>query len=117
MANIVTGGLGLPEEGSLVTGGMGATAPELPGAISATLTGTGTVTAYLADGSTPEPEPSGGSWPLHYFTPQPAPVTTTVGHLAATLTGSSRVFADATTTEHQPTGFDDLALLLTLELV
>jgi hypothetical protein len=115
---IVARGLGQPD-GPLVTGGYGSTEPAPPGSIGAHLTGTGVLAATLTDGATPpEPEPTGGgTWPLHYFTPKPAPTPRRVGELAAHLSGASRVFAEATTTEHQPTGFDDLALLLTLELV
>ena len=45
---IVTGGYGQPEEGGLVTGGYGLSEPAPPGAISANLTGTGTVAQLAA---------------------------------------------------------------------
>jgi hypothetical protein len=53
MANLVAGGLGLPGEGSIVVGGLGATETN-PNAMSATLAGSSTVTATLtATGTTP----------------------------------------------------------------
>lgn len=47
MANIVTHGLGQPDEGAIVALGMGASEPAPPGAMSATLSGSGSLTAAL----------------------------------------------------------------------
>lgn len=120
---IVARGLGQPD-GPLVTGGYGSTEPAPPGSIGAHLTGTGVLAATLTNGATPEPEPTGQGWgwTAHHLALLKAqqeqqarrPI---VGSLGAHLYGTSRVYAEATTTEYQLTGFDDLALLLTLELV
>ncbi len=123
MANIVTHGLGQPDEGAIVALGMGASEPAPPGAISATLSGSGAISATLTDGAAPVAQ-GGWGWTQHHIDllhaqqaleQQPRPPI--VGELSANLHGASRVFAEATTTEHAPSGFDDLALLLTLELV
>lgn len=59
---IVTGGLGQPESGSIVAGGLGSTSETNPNAMQAALVGSSTITANLtATGSTPEPEPTTGS--------------------------------------------------------
>lgn len=120
---IVARGLGQPD-GPLVTGGYGTSELAPEGAIAAHLYGTGALTATLTNGATPEPEPSGQGWgwTAHHIALLKAqqadharrPVA---GAMSAHLAGTCRVFAEATTTEHKPTGFDDLALLLTLELV
>lgn len=126
MANIVTHGLGQPDEGAIVALGMGASEPAPPGAMSATLTGSGALTATISDGGTPPVETGGGwGWTQHHIDllhaqqalEQQQPRPPVVGVLSANLRGTCRVFAEATATEHAPTGFDDLALLLTLELV
>lgn len=65
MANIVTHGLGQPDEGAIVTLGMGASEPAPLGAISATLSGSGSLTATLtATGEeTPTTAGAGGKFP------------------------------------------------------
>lgn len=114
--SIVTRGLG---GGDLVTGGLGSEAADDPGSMSALLVGAGTVTAALS--FTSGDAPSGGwGWTQHHLDllrqQQHAAARTTVD-MSAALYGSAHVEATATTTERPLTGFDDLALLLTLELV
>jgi hypothetical protein len=88
---IVVGGLGLPEEGSLVAGGLGVSESS-PNAMSATLAGTSSLTATLTgvDNSGPpvaQPMGGGAAWyPLDRITTRP-------GRMAATLTGSSHLTA------------------------
>jgi hypothetical protein len=47
VANIVTHGLGQPDEGAVVLGGLGTTAPAPPGSMSATLAGSGSLAGSL----------------------------------------------------------------------
>lgn len=61
---IVTGGLGQPEAGALVAGGLGAGAPVPEGTIYATLTGSGSLTGGIV----------------------------ALGHLAATLSGAGDIY-------------------------
>lgn len=104
---VATGGYGLPEEGSLVTGGMGASEPAAPGAISATLTGTGSVTAAITSTDQVPGVTFGGgaSRPLR-----------TIGVLSADLSGSSRLTA-AIDFDVTPLAWQQLEALLLLEMV
>ena len=109
--SIVTRGLG---GGSLVAGGLGLTEPAAPGEMSALLGGAGSLTGTLATtGETPAPIPYGG---------RAAPRTTTrpprrKASMSAVLAGTGHVNATAQATVREITGFDDLELLLALELV
>lgn len=82
---IVVGGLGLPEEGSLVTGGLGVSESS-PNAMSATLAGSSSVVAVLtgAEDYAQHDGPATGS------VRRPAP---RVARLSATLAGSSSLTA------------------------
>lgn len=60
MANIVTHGLGQPDEGAIVALGMGASEPAPPGAMSATLSGSGALTAALTATGEETPTTAGG---------------------------------------------------------
>lgn len=97
---LVTGGLGQPESGAIVAGGLGASETN-PNAMRATLAGTSGLTATLTNGSappTPPPEPTTGGGRNHYlpstkslrprieYAPTPAWAT-------AHLSGTSRVTA------------------------
>lgn len=87
MANIVTGGLGLPEEGAIVAGGLGASEPAGPGT---TYAKTGGGVATLEAGgqqvvTTEEPPSSGGS----YRPRQPAPVPAYVPRVYAKAGGAT----------------------------
>jgi len=53
---IVTGGLGQPEEGSLVAGGLGISETN-PNALRAVLSGSGAIVGTLTDGGAPAPAP------------------------------------------------------------
>ncbi len=52
--SLVTGGLGQPEQGAIVAGGLGAAEPTAPGAIAGTATGVATCTGTLT-GTTGQP--------------------------------------------------------------
>lgn len=94
---IVTGGLGQPESGAIVAGGLG-TSETNPNAMRAVLAGTSTIAANLTAGGapTPEPEPTGGHKYRPYRYPQiildppkaPEPIP---GVLVAHLSGTSRL--------------------------
>jgi len=60
VANLVTHGLGLPDEGAIVTQGLGASEPAPPGAMSATLAGSGSLAAALAATGEETPTTAGG---------------------------------------------------------
>lgn len=82
---VVTGGYGLPEEGSIVAGGMGL-AEQVEGAIVAHLSGSGALTADLTAESAAII--GGAPWAI--------PIrleTVTVGELSATLTGTAALTA------------------------
>ena len=107
---IVVRGLGLPEDGALVAGGLGVSESN-PGAITATLSGSSSLTATLTAGdATPPPVPSGngGSHGARLYRRKPTAIS-------ARLVGSSSLRADLSFVAN----FDDsdIELLLMLELV
>lgn len=87
---IVTGGLGLPEEGALVAAGLGVAEPAPPGAISAALTGGASITALLIANPTP-PSRYGSGGGVIDRTPRPI-----VGVMAARITATAAVNAEIT---------------------
>ena len=108
-------GRGLPD-GPIVTGGLGFNEPATPGAMSALLVGTGTVTATL---STLTGEPSAAArFGTGYVIPLNKWGVRRFADTSARITGTGTLTATATTTERQPDDWaDQLAVLLTLELV
>lgn len=89
---IVAHGLGQPEDGALVAGGLGIAESD-PNALRAVLSGSGTLTASLANG-TPQPEPprrSGQAARYRPFVyPKPAPSPAAIpAPMVAHLSGSS----------------------------
>lgn len=126
---IVARGLGQPEDGALVAAGLGTAEPAAPGTMSAQLVGTGSLTATAStDTGVAETPPSGGSpFPPPWYGPRVVPTRpkpprkktrrTQPVDLAATVQGGSTVTATAVTTSRLPVEWDDLALLLQLELV
>ena len=90
---IAARGLGLPEDGALVVGGLGTVEVDA-NAMSATLNGASTLTATLtADAEQPVTPPAGGgnTMPSLSF---PRKRKTIVGVMAATLNGTSTLAAD-----------------------
>lgn len=117
-------GRGLPD-GPIVTGGLGFNEPATPGAMSALLVGTGTVTATLSTLTGEPSEPGGGwGWTAHHLAllkqqqEQTRPQPSTVAMSAVLIGYGDVVTATPATTERQPDDWaDQLAVLLTLELV
>lgn len=83
---IVARGLGQPEAGAIVSDGLAATEPAAPGSISATLTGTSTLTADLT--ATGAVLPSGRFLAAPWLLERKQ-----VAAMSATLTGSSSLSA------------------------
>ena len=90
---IVARGLGQPEDGALVVGGLG-TVTVGPNAMSATLTGTSTLTATLTAGDV-EPPVVGGGAPggARVRFVQLPPLVNQPRSISATLTGSGELTA------------------------
>lgn len=109
---IVAHGLGLPEEGALVAGGLGLT-EQVAGAMSATLTGSGTLTATLTTTTTNTPPADPQTGRPGNWRPKKKPAVTV--ELSARLGGRSTFAADLDVAVHM----DDLDFeqLLVLELV
>lgn len=98
--SIVANGLGQPEQGAIVAAGLGASEPAAPGAISAHLTGTASVTATLTA--------VGGSAGLRRSGRRRITYTVaTPGYMHATLTATASVAADIEFTVN----FDDTDLI------
>jgi hypothetical protein len=119
---IVTGGLGQPEEGALVVGGLGATETD-PNALRATLGGSCTIVAVLTDGGTPAPAPprTGGGG---YYQPRPVPAKKKPrkrkpipANAAAHLHGTSNVYARIDFTIDPDQLAYELTVALLLDLV
>lgn len=115
--NLTAGGLGQPG-GLLVTGGMGAAQPAAPGAISAHLYGSGTLTVALTDGSSGPTQPyqPGGGRPVRWdgWLPDRQPIP---GPMAAHLYGSGSLTGDLEGVLLIPLWVDQLADLLLFDLV
>lgn len=114
---IVAGGLGLPEQGAIAAGGYGQTEPAAPGAMSATLTGSGTCTATLtATGATPAFAGRRRKGPRHVkvlpISAAPAPIIRVA--MTAQLAGTGECSATLTALDFNLT---DLELLFVLDLV
>ena len=86
---VVTGGYGLPEEGSIVAGGMGL-AEQVEGAMVAHLSGSGALTATLT-GVEEHPFIPGAA-----FVQPRRDIRVTVGSMSATVSGSSALSANLT---------------------
>lgn len=120
---IVTGGLGQPESGSIVAGGLGAAEVD-PNRLRAVLVGSSSILANLTDGSAPapEPEPTGGHKYRPYRYPQiildppkaPEPIP---GVLVAHLSGTSRLSGSLDFTIDADLLAYELAAALLLDLV
>jgi hypothetical protein len=118
---IVSRGLGLPEDGAIVAAGLGVT-EQVPGAMTATLAGVGTLTAALTytGGAEPDTGLSGPRTAVRIIPPKFKPPRhrkplVVVGHMTARLTGTGTLTAEL--------GFEirfrdqDLEQLLILDLV
>lgn len=103
---IVAQGLGQPEDGALVAGGLGLT-EQVAGAITAHLTGGGTLTATLTATGTTGGHPAGGATRTFYI---PAPPPRIVAPIAAHLSGSGDLYAWVTAEDYETD--DELVLLL-----
>ena len=88
---IVTRGLGQPEDGALVALGL-AVVEQVPGAITAILSGSSSVTASLTSTSV-EPETPAGGFPFGEVVVLPPYRPAVVGEMSARLAGSSNVTA------------------------
>lgn len=117
---IVAHGLGQPEQGAIVAGGLGATEVD-PNALRAVLSGSGAILATLTDGATPEPPAPAGTgspgfqgWVIPV--PQQAPKAKP-GHLVATLTGTSSLTASIDFTIDPDQLAYELSVALLLDLV
>ena len=115
---IVAHGLGQPESGAIVAGGLGAAETD-PNALRAHLSGSSSVLAVLSDGSAPVAPPStGGRTPYYYYTPphpvEPQPIP---GRLVAHLHGDSRLHAHLDFTLDPDWLAAELATALLLDLV
>lgn len=95
---IVSGGLGLPEEGALVAAGLGVSETD-PNALRAHMYGEGSLTGTLADGAQAPPTIGGGALvALRSTYPKPKPPRRKkpqpiAGWLSAHLTGSGLITA------------------------
>lgn len=118
---IVSGGLGLPEEGALVVAGLGATTTDT-NAIAATLAGSSTLSASLTDGSTPTPPPAtggGGVWyPPSRLPKRERPRITAIPvDISAKLAGRGSLAADLTYEIDTGALLAEMASALLLELI
>ncbi len=119
---IVTGGLGQPESGAIVAGGLGTSQTD-PNAMRATLAGSCTITANLtATGSTPEPEPTTGSGGRNRYLPstktlRPRIEFVTAARITAHLSGTSHLTARLDYEIDPDVLVAELAQLLLLDLV
>lgn len=113
---VVLGGLGQPEESPLVTGGLGQAGTAPPGAMRATLAGSGTVSGVLTADGAPTPPAAGGGRFVLAGLPRPRPPAIPA-YLAATLAGSSSVTADPTYRIDPDALVAELATALLLDLV
>jgi hypothetical protein len=85
--SLVTGGLGQPEQGAIVAGGLGAAEPTAPGAIAGTATGVATCTGTLTGTTSQPPPPIYGHSGWTRPTPRPRPVR--YGDMAGATSGTS----------------------------
>ena len=99
---IVARGLGQPEDGSLVAGGLGTTEPDL-NAMVASLSGSGTITATLT-ATTTVVATGGHSGKWDGILQPPRRRQTVAAFMSADLHGSSRLHAEITFSAN----FDDL---------
>lgn len=95
--SIVSSGLGQPEQGALVAGGLGLSEPVAPGSISAALNGSATITATLTAVSGAIRAAGNRRNRRTYFTP-------TVANISAAITAGATLSADIEFTAN----FDDL---------
>lgn len=121
---VVLGGLGQPEESPLVTGGLGQAGTAPPGAMRATLAGSGALSGVLTGGDAPAPqEPARPPWLSPAVVPTlpawlaPAPEPARPGWIAARLSGSSALSSDATFRIDPDALVAELASALLLDLV
>ncbi len=89
---VILGGLGQPEEGSPVLGGMGLSEPAPPGAMSAILSGSGALTAELDGVQEQHPFIPGAA----FVPPRKKKAVVKVGALRADLSGASAIRANLT---------------------
>jgi hypothetical protein len=103
---IVTRGLGLPEDGAIVAGGLG-TAEVNANAMAATLTGSSTLVATLtATGSPPPPTSGGGGVRSTPIIPRAKPV-----NITACLSGRATIRATLTYTINFDAELEQLLLV------
>ena len=119
---VVLGGLGQPEESPLVTGGLGQAGESPPGAMRATLAGSGALAGVLTGGDVPAPpEPVRPPWLSPAVVPTLpawlAPEPARPAWIAARLFGSSALSADATFRIDPDALVAELASALLLDLV
>ena len=112
---VVLGGLGQPEESPLVTGGLGQAGEAPPGAMRATLAGSGALAGVLTGGDVPAPVRPPGGRPLFTYA-EPA-TRVRPRRIRAHLAGASAVRADLTAFDHVAAWNEQVELLLLLELV
>lgn len=114
---VVLGGLGQPEESPLVTGGLGQAGAAPPGAMRATLAGSGALAGVLTGGESSAPPVAGGGGRFVLAgLPRPKPPGIPAP-IFARLSGSSALSADATFRIDPDALVAELASALLLDLV